>query len=78
MIDNIIDYFCTIGIETEIFYLWRPFLKDPKDDFILELAVNSHADTIVTFNKKDFKGVEQFGVRVLSPKEFLKIIGGRK
>ena len=78
LINNIIDYICTIGLETEIFYLWRPFLKDPKDDFILELAVNSHADAIVTFNKKDFKGIDQFGIKVLSPKEFLKKIGDIK
>jgi len=73
-IDDIIDYVCLVGIETEIFYLWRPFLCDPKDDFILELAINSHADFIITYNKKDFKNVDQLGVKVISPKEFLKLI----
>lgn len=74
-IDDILDYLCLVGLETEIFYLWRPFLKDPKDDFVLELAANSHADFIVTFNKRDFRGVECFGIEILSPKEFLKQIG---
>ena len=74
-IDDIIDYICLSGIETEIFYLWRPFLSDPKDDFVLELAFNSHADFIITFNKKDFKNVNKLGMKVLSPQEFLKIIG---
>ena len=50
VIDDIIDYICAVGIETEIFYLWRPFLSDPKNDFVLELAINSHADFIITFN----------------------------
>jgi putative PIN family toxin of toxin-antitoxin system len=76
IIDDIIDFICAVGIETEIFYLWRPFLSDPKDDFVLEWAINSHADFIVTHNKKDFKNVEQLGVNVLSPKEFLKLTGG--
>ena len=52
------------------------FLSDSKNDFILELAINSHADFIITHNKKDFKRVDQLGVKVLSPKELLKLIGG--
>lgn len=55
--------------------MWRPFLTDPKDDFILELAFNSDADFIITYNKKDFKRVDQLGVKVLFPQEFLKLIG---
>ena len=75
IIDDIIDYLCFAGIETEIFYLWRPFLSDPKDDFILELAINSHANFIITYNKKDFKRVDQLGVNVLSSQEILKLMG---
>ena len=75
LIDDIIDYICAEGLETEIFYLWRPILTDPKDDFILELAVNAQADFIVTYNRKDFKGSEKFGVQVVSPREFLERIG---
>lgn len=72
---DFIDYICTIGKKCQIFYLWRPFLRDPKDDMILELALNSRSDYIVTYNKKDFKGVEIFGVDVLTRKEFLEKIG---
>ena len=46
---------------------------DPKDDFVLELAVESRADFLVTFNTRDFVGAERFGVRVISPREFLAI-----
>ena len=42
---------------------------------ILELAVNSHCDFIVTYNCVDFQGVEEFGIRVATPKEFLQGIG---
>ena len=55
-----------------IYYLWRPFLKDAKDDMILEVAVTSQSRFIVTFNPKDFGGVEQFGLEVLGPREFLQ------
>lgn len=74
--NDILDYICSVSNRREIFYLWRPFLKDPKDDMVLELAVTSNCDMIVTYNKKDFKGVEEyFGIRLLTPKELLLEIG---
>lgn len=75
-IDNILNYLAMIANKREIFFLWRPYLIDPKDDFILELAVESSCDYIITYNLNDFKGVDRFGVKAITPKEFLKIIGG--
>jgi putative PIN family toxin of toxin-antitoxin system len=74
-IDDILDYLCKVGRRQDIFFLWRPFLKDPNDDMVLELAVTGNCDVIISYNKKDFAGVDQFGLRVLSAKEFLKEIG---
>ena len=74
-IDAIIDYICLTSEQRKIFYLWRPYLKDPKDDMVLELAVESESDYIISFNKKDFIGIEKFNLQVVTPKEFLKIIG---
>ena len=74
-IEAILDYVLSKSSIRKIFYLWRPFLKDPKDDFILELAVESQSEFIITYNKNDFKGIEKFGVRALTPKELLKKIG---
>ena len=73
-IDIFLDYICSIGKKFNIFYLWRPFLKDPKDDFILELAYTSGSNFIISYNKKDFKGIEKFGIKVLTPKEFLEVL----
>src|SRR5215204_1729826 len=53
-IDDVLDFLCQNANLCEIFYLWRPTLRDPKDDFLLELAVESNCDYIVTFNTKDF------------------------
>jgi len=75
-IDDILDYICRIAHRRKIHFLWRPFLKDPQDDHVLELAVESECNIIVTHNIRDFSGAEQFGIRVVTPKEFLKGIGG--
>ena len=74
-IDDILDYICLIADKRKIFYLWRPYLKDPKDDMVLELAVESESDYIITYNQKDFKGVSKFGIKTLTPIAFLRKIG---
>jgi putative PIN family toxin of toxin-antitoxin system len=74
-IEAVIDYLCAQAIGVEIFYLWRPFLKDPKDDMVLEAAVASDSSHIVTFNTSDFSGAEQFGVSIVTPQSFLAEIG---
>jgi len=74
-VDAIIDYVCRVGEHYKIYYLWRPLLRDPKDDMVLELAVTSNAESIITYNGADFKGAEQFDVRVRTPKQLLEQIG---
>lgn len=61
----------------KIFYLWRPLLKDPRDEFVVEVAVSASCDYIISYNKRDFIGMEKFGIPVLTPKEFLEEIGVR-
>jgi putative PIN family toxin of toxin-antitoxin system len=74
-VSDIIDYLCSVGNRRRIYFLWRPLLKDPKDDMILELAVEAQCDYIISFNKRDFVGIQQFDLQALTPQEFLKIIG---
>ncbi|MBA3869035.1 MAG: putative toxin-antitoxin system toxin component, PIN family [Anaerolineae bacterium] len=74
-IDRVLDYICKVANQHNIFFLWRPFLKDPKDDMVLELAVTAQCDFIVTYNQKDFKHINQFGIEAITPKEFLQKIG---
>lgn len=69
-IDNVIDFLCSRAVLDKIFYLWRPVLKDPDDDFVLELAVKANA-TIVTWNVADFKHAVRFDIAVMTPREFL-------
>jgi len=46
-----------------------------QDELILELAVAARCDYIITYNKRDFSGVETFGIRVIDPRTFLQEIG---
>jgi predicted nucleic acid-binding protein len=71
----VLDYVCAVARHQDIFFLWRPFLRDPGDDLVLEVAVAGSCDHIVTFNLRDFKGIEQFGVTCLTPINFLRRIG---
>jgi len=74
-IEDILDYVCSVADLREIHYLWRPILKDPQDDHVLELAVVASAQFIVTYNRRDFTGAEKFGIKVVTPHEFLIRIG---
>ncbi len=74
-IGDFVDFLCKIGLHQEIFFLWRPFLPNPTDDHVLEVAVAAGCDAIVTYNKRDFKGIEKFGLRILDPRELLSEIG---
>lgn len=74
-LDSVLDYLCSVGHHREIYFLWRPVLRDPKDDMVLEVAVEASCEFVVTHNLRDFRGIERYGVRPLSPSEFLREIG---
>ncbi len=71
-VDDLLDYLCQVGEHREVFFLWRPTLRDPQDDMVLELAVEADCDGIVTHNVKDFAGIERFGLAILKPSDFLR------
>jgi predicted nucleic acid-binding protein len=75
---DLIDYLCSVARPQDIFFLWRPLLRDPADDMVAEVAVAAGCEAIVTHNRRDFVGVERFNVHVLSPAEFLKKMGARR
>jgi len=71
-VEDLLDYLCQVGEHREVFFLWRPTLRDPKDDMVLELAVEAGCDAIVTHNVKDFVGVEKFGLEAMTPGAFVR------
>lgn len=72
--DGLVDYLCGVGYHQAIHFLWRPALSDPRDEFILELAVAAQCDAIVTHNVRDFAGATRFGVTIVTPGDFLAAI----
>ncbi len=56
-------------------FLWRPQLRDPGDEMVLEAAVNGQADLLVTFNVRDFGTVpSRFGIEMMIPRDALERI----
>ncbi len=53
-------------------YLWRPQLRDPADEMVLETALNGRADVLVTLNIADFIPASHFRLPVLTPGAFLR------
>ena len=62
----------TLPESVHLHYLWRPQLRDPADEMVLETALNGRADALVTLNINDFKPASHFGLAVLPPSTFLR------
>jgi len=67
-------YLASVAHLQDVHFLWRPFLRDPDDDMVLECAVASGSQFIVTHNMKDFRRAEELKVRAIRPAEFLKFL----
>jgi putative PIN family toxin of toxin-antitoxin system len=71
-----LDALASLVEPVEAYFLWRPSLRDPSDEMVLETAVNGRADGLVTFNLRDFGRVPQrFGIELLLPRDALERIG---
>ena len=72
-IGTIVSALCAVAEPVRSWFLWRPQLRDPADEMVLEAAVNGSADALVTFNRRDFGDVpETFGIELLSPQQALR------
>jgi predicted nucleic acid-binding protein len=73
-VDAIIARLAMVAHRQPIFYLWRPLLPDSKDDMVLELAVAAGVSHIVTFNHKDLRPAATFGISVVTPAQFSRLL----
>lgn len=71
---NFLDDLSNLVVPVAVSYRWRPIARDADDDMVIETAVNGGADAIATFNRRDMRAAERFGVRVLLPGEALRRI----
>lgn len=67
-------YLASIAHLQDVYYLWRPFLRDPDDDMVLECAVASGSQYLVTHNVKDFFRIAELGITPLTPSAFMNLL----
>lgn len=76
-VGEILDALAVVAIPVRLSFLWRPKLKDPADEMVLETAVNGGADRLVTFNIRHLAAAVDFGIRVVRPNEAWKEVQRR-
>lgn len=67
-------YLVSLAHHQDVHFLWRPFLHDPDDDMVLECAVASGSQYIVTHNVKDFRRAPELKVQAITPADFLTLL----
>ena len=75
----LLDAVALVSEPIQLVFLWRPLLRDPNDDMVVETAVNGEADALVTFNQRDFAiAAKRFGFKICTPREGLRLLGGTR
>ena len=62
-----LDGLCSVAEHIDTNPFWRPILRGPNDEMVLEAAAQGRADLLLTFKVRDFAGCERFGVRAMNP-----------
>lgn len=74
-VDTVLDVLAAKASHTKLHFLWRPQLRDPNDEMVLETAANAAAQAIITFNRDDFlPAATAFTIDVLFPKDLLTLL----
>ncbi len=78
-VDTVLDALAAVIEPVRLRFLWRPRLRDPDDEMVLETAVNSQADRLVTFNMRHLgRAAGEFGVKSALPGETWRAIRRRE
>jgi putative PIN family toxin of toxin-antitoxin system len=75
-IEDFLDVLCARSELVEPFFRLRPFLPDANDEFLLELAFAGGIEYLVTHNVRDFTEAEAFGVKAITPGNFVAVLRG--
>ncbi len=73
-VNELLDGFLSVSKWVNIYYSWRPNLRDEGDNHVLELAIAGNAQILVTNNLRDFRGSELTfpQLQILSPYQIIK------
>ena len=72
--DLLLDSLCLHADKRLTSETWMPVLSDPDDEAFVQLAFESKADHLVSFNIAHLAPARALGINLLAPKEFLKIL----
>jgi putative PIN family toxin of toxin-antitoxin system len=74
----VLDAVALVVDPVPLHFHWRPQLKDPADEMVLETAVNGRADRLVTFNLRHLRPAARvFGIPAVTPPEVWKEVQRR-
>ena len=72
-VDEFLSELAALIEPVELHFQWRPQVRDPGDELVLEAAINGEADALITYNVRDFAtAAERFGIAVMRPAEVLR------
>ena len=72
-IDEFLAELAALVEPVEVHFLWRPQVRDPNDEMVLEAAINGQADALITYDVTDFAlAGARFAIPILRPADLLK------
>ena len=73
---ELLDYVCRAGKLAAVRFRVRPSVADPDDELVLEAAIATESEWIVTHNIRDMAvGAARYGIEVIRPGEALRRLG---
>jgi predicted nucleic acid-binding protein len=63
-----------VSLWIDVYYLWRPNLRDESDNHLIELAIAGNAQIIATKNVNDFLNSDLIfpNLSILKPEQIIK------
>jgi len=72
-IEEFLAEFAALVEPVEVHFRWRPQVRDPNHEMVLEAAINGRADAVITYNVADFATAgKRFDIPILRPADVLK------